>query len=91
MKVSVSQTVPREWSQDRIISALRSLENQLNLLAEGSSAAYHGAAAAAPTTGTWSRGDWVKNSAPSAGGSFGFICVTGGTPGTWKTFGAIAA
>jgi hypothetical protein len=26
----------------------------------------------------------------SAGGTIGFVCTTSGTPGTWKTFGAIA-
>ena len=46
---------------------------------------------AAPTTGTWIGGDIVYNSAPSAGGKIGWICVTAGTPGTWKAFGAIDA
>lgn len=46
---------------------------------------------AAPTTGTYEVGDIVYNSAPVAGGTIGFVCTTAGTPGTWKTFGAIAA
>jgi len=46
---------------------------------------------AAPTTGAWLRGDTVWNSAPVAGGTIGWVCTTAGTPGTWKTFGAIAA
>ena len=46
---------------------------------------------AAPTILTWTRGDIVYNEEPSASGSIGFVCVTGGTPGTWKTFGAISA
>lgn len=46
---------------------------------------------AAPTTGTWQRGDIVWNILPSAGGYVGWICTTAGTPGTWKTFGAITA
>ena len=46
---------------------------------------------AAPTTGTWLRGDIVYNATPSAAGTIGWICVTAGTPGTWKTFGAISA
>ena len=46
---------------------------------------------AAPTTGTWAAGDIVNNTAPTAGGFAGWICVTGGAPGTWKTFGAISA
>ncbi len=44
-----------------------------------------------PTTGTWLQGDIVWNSAPAAGGTIGWVCVTAGTSGTWKTFGAIAA
>jgi hypothetical protein len=47
-------------------------------------------ASAAPTTGTYERGDVVYSSAPSAGGNIGFVCTSAGTPGTWKTFGAIA-
>ena len=46
---------------------------------------------AAPTAGTWAVGDVVWNSAPTAGGTIGWVCTTAGTPGTWKTFGAIAA
>lgn len=46
---------------------------------------------AAPTSGTWSRGDIVYNTAPSASGTVGWVCTTAGTPGTWKTFGTIAA
>jgi hypothetical protein len=45
---------------------------------------------AAPTTGTWSQGDYVKNIAPIEGGTAGskyvirgWICVSSGTPGTW--------
>lgn len=45
---------------------------------------------AAPTTGTWGRGDIIFNTLPSAGGTVGFVCTSGGTPGTWKTFGTIA-
>jgi hypothetical protein len=47
---------------------------------------------AAPTTGTWVVGDKVWHSAPVAGGAgIGWVCTTAGTPGTWKTFGAISA
>jgi hypothetical protein len=46
---------------------------------------------AAPATGTYQPGDIVYNSAPSAGGTVGWVCTAAGTPGTWKTFGAIAA
>ena len=46
---------------------------------------------AAPVAGTYKVGDIVYNTAPSAGGYIGWVCVTAGTPGTWKTFGAISA
>ena len=52
---------------------------------------YRGVDSAAPTTGTWLQGDIVFNTAPTAGGTIGFVCTTAGTPGTWKTFGAISA
>lgn len=47
--------------------------------------------AAAPTTGTWAVGDIVYNNAPAASGFLGWVCTTAGTPGTWKTWGAISA
>ena len=46
---------------------------------------------AAPTSGTYSVGDVVWNTAPAASGTMGWVCTTAGTPGTWKTFAAIAA
>jgi len=45
----------------------------------------------APSAGTWVQGDIVWNRAPTAGGTVGWVCTTGGTPGTWKTFGTISA
>ena len=45
---------------------------------------------AAPTGGTWSAGDFVRNAAPVEAGSvsskyvvLGWVCTVGGTPGTW--------
>ena len=46
---------------------------------------------AVPSSGTWAQGDTVFNSAPTAGGFIGWVCVTAGTPGTWKTWGVITA
>jgi hypothetical protein len=48
-------------------------------------------ATAAPTTGTWAHGDIVWNSEPVAGGTPGWVCVTAGTPGTWKAMASVAA
>lgn len=47
-------------------------------------------AEAAPTTGTWMRGDRVYDQTPTAGGTEGWVCTASGTPGTWKAFGSIA-
>jgi len=46
---------------------------------------------AAPTSGYYVRGDKVYDDTPSASGTMGWVCVTAGSPGTWKTFGAISA
>lgn len=43
----------------------------------------------APATGTWAVGDLVWATTPTAGGKIGWVCVTAGTPGTWKAWGAI--
>lgn len=45
---------------------------------------------AAPTNGTWEKGDVIFNISPTAGGYAGWICIADGTPGTWKAFGSIA-
>lgn len=49
-------------------------------------------AAAAPTTGTWEAMDVVDNNAVanSAGSPIGWVCVTAGTPGTWRPYGVTA-
>lgn len=47
--------------------------------------------AAAPTTGTWAQGDIVWNTSVAASGTVGWVCTADGTPGTWKTFGTVAA
>lgn len=52
---------------------------------------YEGAGTAAPATGTWKRGDRILNTVPAAGGFVGWVCVTAGTPGTWKGYGSIEA
>lgn len=63
---------------------------QVNGLSEGRIAASYQAATAAPTTGTWAVGDFVKNSAPAEAGAVGvkyiihgWQCTVAGTPGTW--------
>lgn len=45
----------------------------------------------AGNVGTWTIGDRVEYTTPTAGGFIGAVCTTAGSPGTWKTFGAISA
>lgn len=44
---------------------------------------------AAPVAGTWVQDDIIWNSNPVAGGPLGWICITGGTPGTWVAFASL--
>lgn len=46
-----------------------------------------GFGSAAPTTGTWIQGDLIINTAVISFGNIGWICRTGGTPGTWQSWG----
>lgn len=45
----------------------------------------------APVNGTYLAGKRVLNIAPAAAGKIGYVCVTAGTPGTWKPYGPIDA
>lgn len=46
---------------------------------------------AAPSFAAWGQGDRVWNTAPSAAGAPGWVCVTAGTPGTWKAMANLAS
>jgi hypothetical protein len=46
---------------------------------------------AIPTTGLWARGARIWSSTPTAGATPGWVCVTAGTPGTWKAMASLAA
>lgn len=68
----------------------RGIASKVNGLADGRLAQIDNARTAAPTTGTWAQGDFVRNSTPTEQGSasskyviYGWIAVAGGTPGTW--------
>lgn len=43
-----------------------------------------------PGSGTHVQGEIVYNADPIAGGFIGWVCTTGGSPGTWKSWGAIS-
>jgi hypothetical protein len=62
-----------------------------NRVESSTGARYSNLAGAAPVAGTWKAQDIMPNDAnASAGGVIGWVCVTAGTPGTWKSFGDIA-
>ena len=52
-------------------------------LGVGSGARYRGTGTAAPTTGTWARGDIIENINISSGSPMCWGCSVAGTPGTW--------
>ena len=69
---------------------IQGIARKVNGLSSGTFAAVDGVGTSAPTTGTWARGDFIRNSEPSEAGAasskyvvLGWICVTAGTPGTW--------
>jgi hypothetical protein len=49
-----------------------------------------GVAASPPTSGAHTQGEVVVVADPVAGGNLFWVCVESGTPGTWKSAGAIA-
>lgn len=86
-----TNTTPRVGIKDPDLQReLREHANQINGLSEGRIAANYNAATAAPTTGMYQQGDFVRNSAPTELGSasskyviFGWLAVAGGEPGTF--------
>jgi hypothetical protein len=46
---------------------------------------------AAPSSGTYKRGDRVLNANPAIGGPTGWICTVAGSPGTWEELGIVGA
>jgi hypothetical protein len=63
--------------------------NQGLLIGAAGSAIVHKNGTAAPSTGTWKRGDKVFSTTPSSSGNVGWVCTAAGTPGTWRRFGPI--
>lgn len=89
-KLSESNKVPAQYDAGLWKMIVRELERQVNGVTEGYISSFHNAYTAAPTTGTWAVGDFIKNSAPAEAGSagskyviIGWICAVSGTPGTW--------
>lgn len=69
---------------------MRDVATQVNLISEGFLQGATNATTAAPTGGTYSVGDFVRNSAPAEAGTagskyvvLGWICTVAGSPGTF--------
>lgn len=87
MKVN---TTPRIAGDPALVAELRTHALQINAISEGRLAGSYNAQTAAPTTGTYAQGDFIRNSAPTELGSasskyviFGWVCTVAGTPGTF--------
>jgi hypothetical protein len=87
MRINQPQLPTRKGNEDltrALTLTLRDVINQLNAVSDGLLTGSTTAQKAAPTTGQHAQGDFVRNSAPTAGGVYGWVCVAAGTPGTWK-------
>lgn len=87
MKVNTSPRIAGDYALTR---ELREHAQQINALSEGRLVGAYNAQTAAPTTGTYAQGDFIRNSAPAELGSasskyvvIGWVCTVAGTPGTW--------
>lgn len=77
--------------QRALMPLLRDTAIKVNQMAAGLFVGLDDAAAAAPTAGRWQQGDTVRNKNPTELGApgaryvlVGWICVAGGSPGTWR-------
>lgn len=68
----------------------REVMRRIDLHSYGYLSGREGRGTAAPTTGTWAKGDYIWNSAPAEAGATGskywirgWFCSVAGTPGTW--------
>lgn len=94
MKLNELPLIPQDTKSPNFSSSLskvfRDIAQKVNAIAAGSYSGFDGQATAAPTTGTWRQGDYVKNSNPVEAGAassryviHGWVCTVSGTPGTW--------
>lgn len=71
------------------IPVLKRINQDWRYYLEGGKAVVFGTAA--PSTGTWARGDKCWNTAPTAAGAPGWVCTAAGAPGTWKAMANLAS
>lgn len=82
-----------EWGEIPVSSYKGVGSITMKSAATGASVRILGMRSSAPTgtSTTYSVGDIFYKINPAAGGSLGWVCVTAGAPGVWKTWGAISA
>lgn len=89
-KLASRVRLPQEYDKAVLGLVMDAVDTQVNLLSTGAISGTFNAYTAAPTTGTYQKGDFVRNSTPAEAGGvgtkyivFGFVCTVAGTPGTW--------
>ncbi len=92
-----SANTPNLVTSAKVQAGLRSADNKLILKRWGDQVHYYEqngrkrlSGLAIPKAGNYNQGDIVWNANPTAGGAIGWTCVASGSPGRWKSFGAIA-
>lgn len=77
----------------KVGSEIQDISNDLTykIQVQGSTWTDHGYATTTPVSGTHQVGSTRTNTAPAAGGTPGWVCVTAGNPGTWKAMANLAA
>ena len=87
MKVNKTPRILRDPALQRELEDHATL---INLMTDGSLTGTNNAMPAAPLGGMYARGDYVRNSLPAELGAvgskyvvLGFVCILGGTPGTF--------
>lgn len=84
-KLVIAQRLPVKYDRGLIQELVRLTEEQINSLAEGRIIARHAAVSAIPTSGNYSKGDIVWDSAPAITNGrirLGWVSTTSGAPGT---------
>lgn len=105
MRLNIDPNLPtnpalsQQWLSQlstRLTMLFRDVAQQVNGVTEGKVSAITNAYTSYPTSGTWSQGDFIRNSAPSelgiAGSKYvilGWVCTAAGSPGTWVSCRAL--
>lgn len=88
-KLSVASAVPAAYEGSIFRKIIASIQDKLNLLAEGRISARHFTSSSIPTTGSFAQDDIIWKSSVSEEGSasskyviIGWVCTVAGSPGT---------